>query len=218
MEQIGGDAQQVVEIHGVGHQQPVLVLAIDLGYAVLAQGLGPRGEGLEVDQLPLGGADDRVHPPGRKALGVEIEVPDHISSEAHRVSLVVDAERGPVPEHTRVYPKDPNARRMKGGHPHPPCNRPHQRHQALAHLVRGLVGEGDGQYLGRGHPVGHQPGNAVGKHPGLARAGPSDDEQRAAAVAHRTALLGVEPVQQVRSEHRGGHDSHPTCDLCPRRG
>ena len=44
--------------------------------------------------------------------------------------------------------------------------------------------------------LGEQVGDAVGEHPGLARAGAGDDQQRAALVHDGLALLRVEPVEQ----------------------
>ena len=41
-----------------------------------------------------------------------------------------------------------------------------------------------------------QPGDAVGQHAGLARPRAGDDEQRAALVDDRLALLRVEPLEQ----------------------
>ena len=50
---------------------------------------------------------------------------------------------------------------------------------ALAHLARGLVGEGDREDLaGPRVAGGEQVGDAPGQHPGLARPGARDDEQR----------------------------------------
>ena len=74
---------------------------------------------------------------------------------------------------------------------------PDQGGDALAHLGGGLVGEGDGEDLAGLHAAGgQQVGDPVGEHPGLARARPGDDEQRAALVQDRLALLRVEPLEQ----------------------
>ena len=75
---------------------------------------------------------------------------------------------------------------------------PTRRRHPLAHLGGGLVGEGDGEHLAGLHAPGRQQvGDAVGEHPGLARAGTGDDEQRAALVQHGLALLGVEADEQL---------------------
>jgi hypothetical protein len=56
----------------------------------------------------------------------------------------------------------------------------------LAHLGGGLVGEGDREDLTRAAPLARpeQVGDALGQHPGLARAGAGDDEQRRPLVEH----------------------------------
>ena len=41
-----------------------------------------------------------------------------------------------------------------------------------------------------------QPGDAVGQHPGLARPGAGDDEQRALVVQHGFFLVGIQPLEQ----------------------
>ena len=69
------------------------------------------------------------------------------------------------------------------------------RHPA-AHLVGGLVGEGDGQDLPRGGVAGgDQVGDAPGEHAGLARAGPGHDEQRPPRWTTAAAWGAVRPSQ-----------------------
>ena len=65
----------------------------------------------------------------------------------------------------------------------------------LLHLGGGLVGEGDRQdRAGVGLALGDQPGDAAGEHPGLARAGAGDDQQRRPGVDDGGALGVVEPA------------------------
>jgi hypothetical protein len=63
----------------------------------------------------------------------------------------------------------------------------------LAHLARGLVGEGDRRDLGGSQlsPL-DQVGDLLGDHRGLARAGAGEHEQRAVAVFDGAQLLRVE--------------------------
>ena len=186
LQQVDGHQQQVVEVHGVGRQQPLLVLAVDLGDPALHDGPGPAGVGLEVDQLVLGGRDEGVDGPGRELLGVEVEVPDHVPGQADGVGLVVDGEVALVAEAGGVPAQDAHARGVEGRHPHAPGHRADQGLDPLAHLLGRLVGEGDGQDLERGDALlGDQPGDAVGQHPGLARAGAGHDQQRAVRVGDR---------------------------------
>ena len=69
---------------------------------------------------------------------------------------------------------------------------------ALAHLPRRLVGEGDGKDLvGEGAPGQQDMGEAGGQHTRLARAGAGEDQQRAIDGLDGSALLGVQAGQVV---------------------
>ena len=67
LEQVRRHHEQVVEVEGVGRQQPLLVLRVDVGDA-LAERVGSVeglvAEGLEVDELGLGLADHALHGAG----------------------------------------------------------------------------------------------------------------------------------------------------------
>ncbi len=68
---------------------------------------------------------------------------------------------------------------------------------ALAHLLGGLVGEGDGQQLAGAGATGlHEPGDAVREHARLARAGAREDQQRAVAVGDGVALGRVQALEK----------------------
>ena len=62
-EQLDGHHQQVVEVHGRGLQQALLVEAVDVGHPLVVGPAPLGGEGLEVDQLVLGLADGGVERP-----------------------------------------------------------------------------------------------------------------------------------------------------------
>ena len=85
--------------------------------------------------------------------------------------------------------------------------RPDQHARAIAHLPRGLVGERDGEDLVRlGRLGGHQVGDPMGQHPGLARAGSGQDQQRPLIVGHGLALGLVEAGEKgVEFGRRLGH-------------
>ena len=79
--------------------------------------------------------------------------------------------------------------------------------QALAHLVGGLVGEGDGEDLPRGGVAGgDEMGDAVGEHPRLARPRPRHHQQRGAPVDDGAALGAVQALEQLVGL-RGGRRS-----------
>ena len=79
---------------------------------------------------------------------------------------------------------------------------------ALRHLARGLVGEGEGEDLLRPRLLrGDEVGDAAREDGGLAGARAGHDEQRARAVGHRLELGGREPVEDavVRRQRGRGH-------------
>ena len=91
------------------------------------------------------------------------------------------------------------AQAVKSANPHTPhIDRQHgakPRH----HFLGGLVGEGDGHYAGGRHLPGlQQPGDTRGQHPGLARAGASQNQRMFSGQRDGGALLGVEVCQQGR--------------------
>ena len=198
LEQVDRDHEQIVEVHGAGGQEPLLIVAVDLGDPLFLDVHRPGRVGLEVDQLVLGVANGGVHGSRRKALGVEVEVAQHVAGEPHGVGLVVDRERGAVAQLVGVATQDAHAGGVKGRHPHPLGHRADQGGDALAHLVGRLVGEGDGEQPERRHVARRdQVGDASGEHPGLARAGAGDHQQRTVAVQHGATLGRVEPGQQL---------------------
>ena len=190
--------QQIVEVHGAGPLEPSLVLPVDVGQLALEDDPRPRRVRLDVEALVLGRADRGVHRPGREALGVEVEVADHITGQPHGIGLVVDGERRRVAEQLAVAAQDADAGRVEGGHPHLLGHRAHQGGHAVLHLVGGLVGERDGQDLERRDaPLADEEGDAVGEHPGLARPRSGDDQQRPLVVRDRLGLDRVQPVEEV---------------------
>ena len=79
---------------------------------------------------------------------------------------------------------------------------------ALAHLARGLVGEGDGEDLARpGAAGGDQMGEASGERGGLAGAGAGEDQHRSFGRQHGLALRRVQAGQigRVRGGGEFGH-------------
>src|SRR5699024_6090197 len=101
---------------------------------------------------------------------------------------------------------------------------------ALAHLLRRLVGEGDGGDALGGHaPGADQVGDLLHDHAGLAAARAGEHEQGAVVVEDGFALLGVETVHGGTRERSGGRTagtasprasvvaSHPVYPPGPRR-
>jgi hypothetical protein len=71
------------------------------------------------------------------------------------------------------------------------------------HLLGGLIGEREGQDLGRFRPArADEPGDPSGDDLGLAGAGPGHDEERTFAVGHGSTLVGVQAHQERRDALR----------------
>ena len=146
---------------------------------------------------------------GRVALGVDAELVEALLDEAPAVGLVVDRVLARVAEARRLGTQDPCARAVERHHPHRARRMPEQQLDALAHLLRGLVREGDREDLARPDAAGlDQPGEPVGQHARLARAGPGEHEQRAGLVCHGLALGLVEAREQVLEALVGGGVGH----------
>ena len=198
LEQPDGVDQEVVEVHGPGPLESGLVLAVDVGDPLLGRRRDQAGVLVDADQVVLGRADGGVHRPGGEPLGVDVQVPEHVAGEADGVGLVVDGEARRVAQAVGAPAQDADAGRVEGRDPHLLGHRPDQGPDPRLHLGRGLVGEGDGDEAeGRDAPFLDQVGDAVGQHPGLARTGPSDDEQWAITVDDGLPLRGVQPLEEL---------------------
>ena len=195
---------QVVEVQRVRLAQPPLVAGVDVGEHLLARGGRLVRPGLRRHELVLEIADLRGHRARRVALGVQIEFLEHQRHQPLGVVGVVDREGRLEVQVLGLGAQHPHAHRVERRDPHRLRPRPDQRRDALLHLARGLVGEGDGEDLpGRRAALGEQVGDAVGEHPGLARPGAGDDQQRPALVHDRGALLRVQTLEQALGRRLG---------------
>ena len=198
---------QVVEVERVGRAQPALVDAVDLGHPPLVLVGGPGGRVVRVEQLVLQVRDLSGDRPRGELLRVQLQVAGDQADQPAGVVGVVDGERGAHPQLLGLAAQDAHAHRVERGHPHRVGPAADQRVDPLLHLGGGLVGEGDRHDLAGVHAaLGEQPGDAVGQHPRLARAGPGHDEQRRTGVRDRLPLPQVEALQQRRAAGSGGLD------------
>jgi hypothetical protein len=134
--------------------------------------------------------------------------PELAADQVHEVRGVGAVEHGEVrseAEGSAVEAKQPVRRRVEGSAPDPAepavAGQPFRPRE---HLARGSTGEGEQQdSLGRDAPI-DQARHAARKRPRLARTGAGDDQQRAAVVLDRVALLLVQAFKGV--EHAFGHD------------
>jgi hypothetical protein len=218
LQQVDRRHDQVVEVQRVGLAQPCLVGRVDLRQLLLHPRLGLGAVGLPVDQLVLQVAHLVAHRAGREALGVQVEVAADQRHQPLGVGRVVDREGAGEAQLLGLGAQDPDARGVERQHPHRPGAGTDDGGHPLAHLAGGLVGEGDRQDLAGLHVAGReQVGDAGGERLGLAGAGAGDDEQRAALMDHRLALLRVEPLEQP-VHRRPGRSQHGRPGVDPEQG
>ena len=205
LEDVDHAKEQVVEVHGVHPDQLGLVELVGLGDGLLEPAIDHLRVVLGAAQLVLGVGDlvlDRV---GREALGVGVDLVQAALDQAPRVGLVVDREGARVAQARRLGAQHPRAGRVEGHHPHRPRGVAEQQPDALAHLGRGLVGEGDREDLPRPRAPGvDQVGDAVREHARLARAGAREDEQRPVAGHDGLTLRSVETLEEIGDALVGG--------------
>ena len=211
LEDVDGPDEEVVEVHRVHAVQVALVELVDVGDGLLEERADLLAVGLGVAQLVLGVGDLVLHRRRREALGVDAELVDAALDQPPRVGRVVDRVLARVAQARRLGAQQARAGRVEGHDPHAAGRVAEQQLDALAHLLRGLVGEGDGQQLAGARAAGlHEPGDAMGEHARLARAGAGQDEQRAVAVGHGGALGLVQALQQGGDTVVGGGFGHDT--------
>ena len=187
--------QQVAEIGGVQLGETLLVGGIEdrpLAGGV-AVGLAVRHVGRQPAAI-LPAVDQRRELARRVALLVEIGGGDDLLDQAQLIVGVEDGEIRFEARQFRMTAQHPRADRMEGAQPlHPLDHAADEQADALLHLARRLVGEGDGEDLSR---IGAARIEEVGKpgrqHARLAGAGPGEHQHRTVGGQHRLALLGVQ--------------------------
>ena len=164
-------ADQVVEVHGVRRPEALLVIRVQGGDGLFVEvavrvRLGLRSG--RSDELVLPVADRGQHAAGREFLDVQVVVLDDHGDQSLGVVRIVDREVGVQPRHeVSVAAQDAHAHGVEGGDPHPLGGGANEVGDTLAHLRRGLIGEGDREDLPGRNTSGQQPGDAAGQHAGL---------------------------------------------------
>ena len=192
-----GANQEVVEVHRVGRHETPLVLGVSLGDPPLVDRPCTPVESRHVHHVGLRRADDAEDGPGGKPSLVDADVIEDVFHEPAAVALVVDRERRPIADPVGVAAQHPDARGMEGGHPHSLGVRADKLHDATAHLVRGLVGEGDGEYPPGRHTRDDEAGDTAGQDAGLPGPGTGHHDKGAALVQDRFALSRVQVRDKV---------------------
>ena len=171
-EQLVRTGEQVIEVHRIGAREAALELCIDARGLLVGGAVGLQGHLLGRDEGVLCVADDGADGVERVLLWVDVEVSHDVAHQAAGVVVIVDGEVGAVAQKLRILAQDAHAHGMKRANPHA-TRAGHQLGKALAHLCRGLVGEGDGQDLPGAHAlVANHVGNTIRQHARLARACP----------------------------------------------
>ena len=205
LEQRDRPEEQVVEVEGPGRLE-------DLPVAGQHPAGDPRDRVLVLLAFPAGvlpGGDAREQATGRVQLLGEVQGAHGLPHRRELVGLVVDEEagaRGPAASASRRRRRTQKLWKVDIQLPEGPAGE-----QGLgpgAHLLGGLVREGDGENALRRHPaIEHEVGDAVGDDAGLAAAGAGEDEDRTLDRQNRFSLAGVQAPQDGRrlSQLRPGH-------------
>ena len=197
LEQVDRAEQQVVEVHRVGAVQLALVALVDVGDGLLEERADELAVVLRGAELVLRVGDLDLHRPRREPLGVDVEVVQALLDQPPLVGRVVDRELARVAEPVRVRAQHARAGGVERHHPHRARRAADEQLDPVAHLLRRLVRERDGEDLVRPCLArAQQVGDPVGEHARLARAGAGQDEQGPGARGHGLALGRVEPLQE----------------------
>ena len=180
---------QVAEIDGVHSRQPLLVLRVERHCSAMGEGGGVGGRdlvGSETSVLPT--LDQGQQQPGGPALLVDVLCLQDLLQEADLVVGVEDREARFEPGRLGVPAQDARGDCVEGAEPGTVGGAADHRLQPLAHLARGLVGEGDREQFRREGAAGREgvrkPGGQDARLPG---AGAGQHQDRAVNRNRRRA-------------------------------
>ena len=194
--------KQVAEVGGVERLQPLLVRQVELLALAVGKARGFAGRHLfRREPAVLPAVDQHGQHARRPAFVVELlGFQDHLDD----ADLVVDVENREIvlqPDHLGMPAQDLHADRVEGAEPrHALDNLPDHLADAIFHLARGLVGEGDGEdFRGPRASKVENVCDAGGEHAGFAGSRAGEHQHRPVQRFHRFALLGVEVGEIGRS-------------------
>ena len=195
-------SKQIAEVGGVEDFQPLLKGLVEFQPLAVGEHRGFAGRHLLRRQAAvLPAVDQRGQHARRPALLVDVLGFQQLLQQP---DLVVDVEDGEVafqPDQLGMAAQDLHADGMEGAEPrHALDHLADDLADAVLHLARRLVGEGDGEDLaGPGAAEAEDVGDAHGEHAGLAGAGAGQHQHRAVERLHRLALLRIEPGEIGRA-------------------
>ena len=201
--------EQVAEVGGVQHLQPLLVVGVDPQRQAV-EGIGA----FRVGDLPghepavLPPLDQRGEEPGRGSLQVGAAGLQDLLDQPELVVGVEDGEVGLEPDPLGVGAQHARGDGVEGADPPALDRAAEQAGDPLAHLPRRLVGEGHRQDLpGPRLAGGEDVGKPGGQHPGLAGAGAGQHQNRPVDRLDRPALHLVQLGDGNDDRRRHGRGS-----------
>ena len=197
--------QQVAEIAGVQRREALLVGGIERDAAAEREVADLGGRHLVRPVAAVLPALDRGDQQARRpAALVEIGRLDDLLGQPLLVVAVQDGEAGLQADQLGMRPQHAHAHGVEGAQPHAGDAAADQPLDALDHLARGAVGEGDRQHLVRPCPAGQQEmGEARRQDAGLAGAGAGQNQQRPVRGRDRRPLLRIQTAQVGRLALQG---------------
>ncbi len=188
---------QVAKIDGVHRHQTFLVLAIEIQCPTLREAARVGGRhllGAETAVLPALNLSEQKA--GGPAPLVDVLGLQDLLQQPDLVVGVQDREARLEPDRLGVAAQNARSDCMKGAEPHAFGSVADHPFQPLAHLARGLVGEGDGEQFGReSAPCGDRKRKAGGQHAGLAGSGAGEHQHRPVDRLHGPALRVIEAAE-----------------------
>ena len=194
--------QQVVEVERAGARERLAVALEHRAHELVAGALALGQERLRRLHAVLGERDAREHGGGVHRGLVHAQLAHRLLHGAQLVGGVADGEAAVEADRLAALAQQPGAERVEGADGDLARPLAGERRDPLAHLARGLVGEGDGEDARRVHPERDEVRDPRRDHARLARARAREDQQRALGREHGLALLGVEALEQ-RARRRG---------------
>ena len=189
--------QEIAEVDGVQRLEPALVERVEGGAA--AAGEARRfacGDVLGIEPAILPAVDQARQRARRPALVVEILRLQDLLQEPQLIVGVEDGEVRPQSDQFGMHAQDLDPDRMERAEPGHALRGAGEHGDALAHLARGLVGEGDGENFVRAGASGRdQMRDARRQHAGLADPRAGQHQHGTVEGLDGAPLLVVEPAR-----------------------
>jgi hypothetical protein len=159
---------------------------------------GVRGKDFRPFHPILGVTDSRQREPRLHGAFIRPNLPQRLLHDRELIGRVVDHKIAREADMRRLPAKQACAQGVERRDPHAPTVHAEQRFDARAHLLRRLVGEGDGQQpIGLAQPLADQVSDAVGDDTRFPGPGAGQDQQRPGRMENGFLLFRVEGGKQV---------------------